>query len=99
MAQVRYDHASVHSDDLPEHVEPLGFDLNKALEVATKTTKENPHAALAAATALGFVLGGGMTPKLVGAIALFISRRYFQATVEASLQSLQSFTGQTQPKL
>ena len=89
MVQGRYE-----SGDTPLHsghdVLPLGFDPTHAIEVVTKVTRENPHAALAGAMALGFVLGGGMTPKLVGAVAMFAARRYFRVTVEETLASLEA---------
>jgi hypothetical protein len=99
MSQGRYDSASVHHDDAHDGAMPLGFDLSEALDVVSHKTRENPHAALAAGTAIGFVLGGGMTPKLMGAIALFVARRYFQAAVDESLASLQGFAAPAQPKL
>jgi hypothetical protein len=69
---------------------PLGFDPSHAIEIVTKAAKENPHAALAGAFAVGFVLGGGVTPKLLGAISMFAARRYFRATVEETLASIQA---------
>ena len=99
MSQGRYDSAPMPHDELPDASPPLGFDLREALEVVSTKTRENPHAALAAGTAFGFVLGGGMTPKLVGAIALFIARRYFQAAVDESIASLHAVAAPAQPKL
>jgi hypothetical protein len=79
---------------------PFGFDPSQAVESITKLTRENPHAALVGAMAIGFVLGGGITPKLMGAIAMFAARNYFRATVEETLVSLQStLEGQSHPNL
>lgn len=79
---------------------PFGFDPSHAVESITKLARENPHAALVGAMAIGFVLGGGITPKLMGAIAMFAARNYFRATVEETLVSLQStLEGQSHPNL
>ena len=51
------------------------------------------HAALAGAFAAGFLLGGGLTPKLLGAVALFAARRYFRGAVEETLESVQQNLG------
>jgi len=74
----------------PKNIAPNEFDPSQAIESITKLARENPHAALAGAVAVGFVLGGGMTPKLMGAIALFAARNYFRATIEETFTSLQS---------
>src|SRR5262249_35592630 len=38
--------------------------------------RDNPHAALAGAFAVGFLLGGGLTPRLLVSLALLAGRRY-----------------------
>jgi len=98
MVHARYE----HDEALHEHhdLSPLGFDPSHAIEVVTKAAKDNPHAALAGAFAVGFVLGGGVTPKLLGAMAMFAARRYFRATVEETLASVQaSLEKQSTPEL
>jgi hypothetical protein len=95
MVQGRFesDTASHEEHDLS----PLGFDPSHALSIVTNAAKENPHAALAGAVAVGFLLGGGLTPRLLGAIAMFAARRYFRATVEETIASVQStLEGRTQ---
>jgi hypothetical protein len=90
-------HESVEKE-APKIVAPKEFDPSQAVESITKLARENPHVALAGAVAIGFVLGGGMTPKLLGAIAMFVARNYFRATVEETFSSLQStLEGQTYP--
>lgn len=90
-------HEFVEKDPTRE-VGPLGFDPGQTVESITKLARENPHTALVGAMAIGFVLGGGMTPKLMGAIAMFAARNYFRATVEETLASLQSTVeGQSHP--
>ena len=89
MVHGRYEQTeSLH--DPQQEVLPLGFDPTHAIEVVSKLTRENPHAALAGAAAVGFILGGGVTPKLMGAIAMFAARRYFRATVEETLAHVQA---------
>ncbi|MBK9260134.1 MAG: hypothetical protein IPM54_09895 [Polyangiaceae bacterium] len=88
MVQARYGRDEAQHE--PQDLLPLGFDPNHAIEVVTKATKENPHAALAGAFAVGFVLGGGVTPKLLGAVAMFAARRYLRATIEESLANVQA---------
>ncbi|HMY15212.1 MAG TPA: hypothetical protein PKA58_02735 [Polyangium sp.] len=70
-------------------VQPLGFDPGLAIDTVTKAARENPHVAIVAALAAGFVLGGGVTPKLIGAIAMFAARHYVRATIEETFASLQ----------
>jgi hypothetical protein len=66
-----------------------GVDPNEVLTMVSNVARANPHAALAGAVAVGFLLGGGLTPRLVGAAALFAARRYFRATVEETLSGLE----------
>jgi len=61
---------------------PLGpIDPMEVVEGVSTFARENPHAALAGAFALGFLLGGGLTPRLLGTVALFAGRAYFSRTV------------------
>ncbi len=99
MVQGRYERAEIPHDS-HHHDLPFGFDPSHAIDVVTKVTRENPHAALAGAVVVGFVLGGGMTPRLMGALALFAARRTFRATVEETLASLQAtIEGHHEPEL
>ncbi|MDC0741142.1 hypothetical protein [Polyangium mundeleinium] len=66
-----------------------GVDPNEVLTMVSDVARANPHAALAGAVAVGFLLGGGLTPRLLGAAALFTARRYFRATVEETLAGLE----------
>lgn len=99
MVQGRYESAGIPHDS-QHHELPFGFDPTHAIEVVTKVTRENPHAALAGAAVVGFVLGGGMTPKLIGAIAMLAARRSLRVTIEETLASLQStIEGRHEPTL
>jgi len=68
---------------------PMGFDPSEAIAMVSNVAREHPHAALAGAVAVGFLLGGGLTPRLLGAAALFVARKYFRMTVEETLASVQ----------
>ena len=62
-------------------------DPRKALESVAAVARQHPHAALAGACAVGFVLGGGVTPRLLGAVALVAARRYFQQAVDEAIEA------------
>ncbi|AKT36672.1 hypothetical protein [Chondromyces crocatus] len=63
-----------------------GVDPGQVLETVTTFARENPHTALAVAAGVGFVLGGGLTPRLLGAIGLFVARQYMRETMNEALQ-------------
>jgi hypothetical protein len=75
--------------DADEQSGPFGFDANEALTTVTEAAKQHPHVALAGAFVVGFLLGGGLTPRLLGAAALFAARRYFRQTVQETIESVQ----------
>ena len=62
-----------------------GFNPVEAVRAVAEVARENPHAALAGALALGFVLGGGLTPRLLVSVALFAGRRYAAEAARAAL--------------
>jgi hypothetical protein len=43
---------------------------------AAELARESPHTAVAGAFAVGFLLGGGLTPRLLASVLLFVGRRY-----------------------
>ncbi len=55
------------------------------VRAAAELARESPHAALAGAFAVGFLLGGGLTPRLLVSLALMASRRY---AVEAAREAV-----------
>ncbi|WP_044249311.1 hypothetical protein [Chondromyces apiculatus] len=67
-------------ESLPE------IDPGQVLETVSTFARENPHTALAVAAGVGFVLGGGLTPRLLGAIGLFVARQYMRETMNEALQ-------------
>jgi hypothetical protein len=71
--------------------EPFGLNTINPKEVVGMVegfARENPHAALLGACALGFLLGGGLTPRLLGSVAYFAGRKYFNQTVRDTLDSV-----------
>jgi hypothetical protein len=62
------------------------IDPGQMLESVTTFARENPHTAIAVAAGIGFVLGGGLTPRLLGTIGLFAARQYFRETMREQLQ-------------
>jgi hypothetical protein len=65
-----------------------GIDLRRAIESASELARESPHAALAIALAAGFVLGGGLTPRLLGSVAMIAGRTYLSRAVRETLASV-----------
>lgn len=79
----------------PDRVEPtdrlaeqLELDASEALEILARAARDNPHLALAGATAVGFVLGGGLTPRLLGAVGWMAARFYLRRTIGETIESL-----------
>jgi len=64
------------------------IDPKEVLGMVRGFARENPHAALASACAIGFLIGGGLTPRLLGGIALFAGRKYFSQTVRETLEGV-----------
>jgi len=97
MANVRENEATGIGGGAAEGTEhslgPLGFDTSEAINTMSTMAREHPHAALAGAFAVGFLLGGGLTPKMLGAIGMFAARRYFRGAVEETLESVQQNFG------
>ena len=65
-----------------------GVDLRQAIDSATELARESPHAALALALAAGFVLGGGLTPRLLGSVAMIAGRSYLSRAVRETLATV-----------
>ena len=55
------------------------------VRAAGELARESPHTALAGAFAVGFLLGGGLTPRLLASLALMLGRRY---AAEAAREAL-----------
>lgn len=66
----------------------LPIDPSEALETVSQWARENPHAALAAAAGVGFLLGGGLTPRMLGAVGLMAARYYFKQAIGGTLEQV-----------
>lgn len=64
-----------------------GIDPDELARTAIELARENPHTALGAAFAVGFLLGGGLTPRLLVSIAALAGRRYFAQIARDALES------------
>lgn len=63
-------------------------DLRRAIDSASEMARESPHTALAIALAAGFVLGGGLTPRLLGSVAMIAGRRYLSRAMRETLTNV-----------
>ena len=76
-----------HRESEVQAIEDLGQGVVDPAEVARaaeETARSYPHGSLAGAFALGFLLGGGLTPRLLASLVVFVGRRYAaEATREA----------------
>jgi len=61
------------------------IDPQELVRAAAELARERPHTALACACAVGFLLGGGLTPRLLTSLALILGRRYAAEAARAAL--------------
>ena len=64
------------------------IDPKEALATVSQFARENPHVALGGAFVVGFLLGGGLTPRILGAAGMMVARRYFASTVRETLDNV-----------
>lgn len=77
-----------HAEQSAAHeVDLAGVDPAAILHTTEELARENPHAVLAAAFGVGFLLGGGLTPRLLASIALFAGKRYLAQAARGALES------------
>jgi hypothetical protein len=65
-----------------------GADLRRALDSAGELARESPHMALGVALAAGFVLGGGLTPRLLGSLAMIAGRTYLGRAMRETMSTV-----------
>src|SRR3954467_12828023 len=68
--------------------EPAPFDPDEVVEALRGWAKENPHTALAGAALAGFLLGGGLTPRMLAAIGMMAARHYVKQTAGEVLETV-----------
>jgi hypothetical protein len=65
----------------------VGLDPAEIVHAASEFARENPHAALAGALAVGFLLGGGLTPRLALSLVTYLGRRYVAEVAQGTLET------------
>jgi hypothetical protein len=65
-----------------------GIDPAALVRTAAEFARDNPHAAIGGAFAIGFLLGGGLTPRILTSIALIAGRRYATAAAREALAGI-----------
>ena len=63
------------------------IDPAELVRTASEVAREHPHAAIAGACAIGFLLGGGLTPRLLASLAMLAGRRYAAAAAREALDA------------
>ncbi|WP_437334752.1 hypothetical protein [Sorangium sp. So ce394] len=56
------------------------LDATEVTRAVSAFARENPHVALAAAAGLGFLLGGGLTPRVLSKLGSLATRSYVKST-------------------
>jgi hypothetical protein len=71
---------------------PLGelskLQASEVIETVSHLAREYPHATMAGACAVGFILGGGLSPRLLGAIGTLVARKYMQESMRETLEGV-----------
>jgi hypothetical protein len=81
---------NVDRSDEPSDIQGALSNIEPGEVIAQVTTfaRANPHLALGGAVALGFVLGGGLSPRLISAVGMIAARRYLAGSMKETLESL-----------
>jgi hypothetical protein len=66
----------------------FAINMEEVVRTTTELTRENPRTALASAFVLGYLLGGGMTPRILLSIAALAVRRYAAEVAKEALGAL-----------
>jgi hypothetical protein len=64
------------------------IDPKEVVSMVEGFVRENPRVALLGAVAAGFLLGGGLTPRLLSTVAVIAGRNYLNHTVRNTMQSV-----------
>jgi hypothetical protein len=68
--------------------ELAGIDPAAVLQAAAELTREHPRTALAGGLVVGFLLGGGLTPRVLASLAIFVGRRYAAEAARAAIEGM-----------
>ncbi|MGK4008812.1 hypothetical protein WMF31_39770 [Sorangium sp. So ce1036] len=75
------------------------LDATEITRAISAFARENPHVALAAAAGLGFLLGGGLTPRVLGRLGTLASRSYVKSTLAQAVESILNEQARPQSQL
>lgn len=79
----------VIEEEKPDLLSKLSeMDPQHALAVVGDFARANPHVALGGGVLVGFLLGGGLTPRILGAVGLLAARRYLRQTINETLEGV-----------
>ncbi|WP_438025938.1 hypothetical protein [Sorangium sp. So ce233] len=80
--------------------EALGrLDATEVTRAVSAFARENPHVALAAAAGLGFLLGGGLTPRVLSRLGSLATRSYVKGTLAHAVGTLLDEQARAQSQL
>ena len=82
----RYEYAET-APRTPE-ASPRAPELEEVVDLARAWARENPHVAVGAALGVGFLLGGGLTPRVLGAVAILAARHSLKQSAAEILGSV-----------
>lgn len=92
--------ATQHGEARPKVGDAIGrLDATEVTRAISAFARENPHVALAAAAGLGFLLGGGLTPRVLGRLGTLASRSYVKNTLAQAVESILSEQARPQGQL
>ena len=88
MAQARTKEATSDHDMDLEHMQERAFEgLKEARSTIEGFAKTNPRTSVGVALGVGFVLGGGLTPRVLFGLGLFAARRLARDYARAQIGS------------
>ncbi|WP_437278418.1 hypothetical protein WME90_45595 [Sorangium sp. So ce375] len=62
------------------------LDAAEVTRAVSAFARDNPHVALAAAAGLGFLLGGGLTPRMLSRVGLLATRGYVRGAFAQAVE-------------
>ncbi|WP_437589545.1 hypothetical protein [Sorangium sp. So ce1000] len=62
------------------------LDAAEVTRAVSAFARDNPHVALAAAAGLGFLLGGGLTPRVLSKLGFIATRGYVKSALAQAVE-------------
>ncbi|MGK3968570.1 hypothetical protein WMF38_30860 [Sorangium sp. So ce118] len=75
------------------------LDATEVTRAVSAFARENPHVALAAAAGLGFLLGGGLTPRVLSRLGSLATKSYVKNTLAQAVEGLLDEQARSQGQL